>query len=106
MRACRKPLPMCEAALHKWKKISILALLCFLSRAPGSQFFVLLCAAPWLDDLHCVFGRVLGGLDGVLAKAARACGTPSGTVCGEVTIEDCGVFEPQQVKSRFIPRGT
>jgi cyclophilin family peptidyl-prolyl cis-trans isomerase len=33
----------------------------------GAQFFVTAAATPWLNDLHTVFGRVVGGLDVVLA---------------------------------------
>lgn len=33
----------------------------------GAQFFVTAVATPWLNDVHTVFGRVVGGLDVVLA---------------------------------------
>lgn len=33
----------------------------------GSQFFVTLAATPWLDGRHSVFGKVVNGLDVVLA---------------------------------------
>ncbi len=33
----------------------------------GAQFFVTAAATPWLNDLHTVFGRVVGGLDTVMA---------------------------------------
>jgi len=36
----------------------------------GSQFFITLGAAPWLDGLHAVFGRVVSGMETVKAIAA------------------------------------
>jgi cyclophilin family peptidyl-prolyl cis-trans isomerase len=33
----------------------------------GAQFFVTAAATPWLNDVHTVFGQVVGGLDVVLA---------------------------------------
>lgn len=33
----------------------------------GAQFFITAAATPWLNDVHTVFGRVVGGLDVVLA---------------------------------------
>lgn len=33
----------------------------------GAQYFVTVKATPWLDDVHTVFGRVVGGLDVVLS---------------------------------------
>lgn len=33
----------------------------------GAQYFVTVAATPWLDDVHTIFGRVVGGLDVVLA---------------------------------------
>jgi cyclophilin family peptidyl-prolyl cis-trans isomerase len=32
----------------------------------GAQFFVTAAATPWLNDIHTVFGRVIGGLDVVM----------------------------------------
>lgn len=41
----------------------------------GSQFFITLVATPWLDDKHSVFGRVVKGLETVMAIGAVAVGS-------------------------------
>ncbi|CAJ1397952.1 unnamed protein product [Effrenium voratum] len=54
----------------------------------GSQFFITLAPAPWLDNKHVVFGRVLYGMDVVRAMEKR--GSRSGTPSEEIRIVDSG----------------
>ncbi|MCA8963866.1 MAG: peptidylprolyl isomerase [Planctomycetes bacterium] len=54
----------------------------------GSQFFITTVLTPWLDGKHCVFGKVVEGMD-VLDKM-EACGSRSGTTSQDVVIADCG----------------
>lgn len=39
----------------------------------GSQFFVTVAATAWLDGVHCVFGRVVSGLEVVTAISQVSC---------------------------------
>ena len=41
----------------------------------GSQFFITLVPTPWLNDKHSVFGRVVRGIDNVLAIGAVQTGS-------------------------------
>jgi cyclophilin family peptidyl-prolyl cis-trans isomerase len=54
----------------------------------GSQFFITLAAAPWLDGKHVVFGRVVEGQ--AVAKRMEAAGSRSGKPLRAVGIADCG----------------
>ncbi|KAF0930436.1 hypothetical protein E2562_032777 [Oryza meyeriana var. granulata] len=54
----------------------------------GSQFFITIDRAPWLDGRHVAFGRVVDGMD-VLRAVDRA-GTWSGKTVKPVMIADCG----------------
>ena len=54
----------------------------------GSQFFVTVAPAPWLDGKHVVFGEVADGFD-TLGKI-EAVGSKAGTPASKVVIEDCG----------------
>mmetsp|Transcript_8967 Transcript_8967/g.13789 ORF Transcript_8967/g.13789 Transcript_8967/m.13789 type:complete len:106 (-) Transcript_8967:2568-2885(-) len=57
----------------------------------SSQFFITYEAAPWLDNKHVVFGRLLAGEDILNAMESR--GSTSGEVVdGPVVIADCGLL--------------
>lgn len=58
------------------------------SHTNGSQFFITMAAAPWLDDRHVVFGQVVEGLP--VVHKLGILGTLSGTPVKEVVIVDCG----------------
>merc|ERR1711918_252317 len=50
----------------------------------GSQFFLTTVATPWLDGNHCVFGKVVEGMD--VVKAIEAVGSQSGATSQPVMI--------------------
>lgn len=57
----------------------------------GSQFFLCTAKTQWLDGKHVVFGKVVEGMDVLLAM--EAVGTQSGKTRTKVVISDCGVLE-------------
>merc|ERR1711937_157395 len=54
----------------------------------GSQFFLCTVKTAWLDGKHCVFGKVIEGLD--VVKKIEAVGSQSGKTSKPVMIADCG----------------
>lgn len=55
----------------------------------GAQFFVTAAATPWLNDVHTVFGRVVGGLDVVMSINGVA--TTSDRPRTNVVVEAVGI---------------
>ncbi|KAG5673799.1 hypothetical protein PVAND_003816 [Polypedilum vanderplanki] len=54
----------------------------------GSQFFICTAKTDWLDNKHCVFGKVIAGAE--VVKKIEKCGTKSGTPTQKVVIYSCG----------------
>ena len=55
----------------------------------GSQFFISLSEAPWLDGINVVFGSVVEGMN--VVKKIESYGTDkSGKVTKKIIISDCG----------------
>jgi peptidyl-prolyl isomerase F (cyclophilin D) len=54
----------------------------------GSQFFITTAKTDWLDGYHVVFGRVLEGMDIVMALDGK--GTQDGRPTAQILISDCG----------------
>merc|ERR1712032_426385 len=54
----------------------------------GSQFFICTGETPHLNGKHVVFGKVVSGMQVVMAM--EAVGTSSGKTLKKVTIRDCG----------------
>jgi len=54
----------------------------------GSQFFICTADTPWLDGKHCVFGKVVNGIN--VVKAMEQVGSSGGATSKPVVISDCG----------------
>lgn len=54
----------------------------------GSQFFICTVDTPWLDGNHCVFGKVIEGLD--VVDKIEAVGSQSGRTAAPVIIAASG----------------
>merc|ERR1712118_199925 len=57
----------------------------------GSQFFLCTVKTSHLDGKHCVFGKVVEGMD--IVKKIEAVGSDSGKTSQPVMIADCGQCE-------------
>ena len=60
-------------------------------RSRGSEFFIILAPAPWLDDRNTVFGEVVAGMNTV--AAIEAVGSKEGTPSTPVKIERSTIRE-------------
>ena len=56
----------------------------------GSQFFITVAPAPWLDGKHVVFGQVLRGYTTV--SDIEALGSRDGKPAAKVTVRNCGLL--------------
>jgi len=54
----------------------------------GSQFFLCTAETSWLDGKHCVFGKVVQGMDTV--QAVESVGSSQGATRAQVLIANCG----------------
>ena len=54
----------------------------------GSQFFICTGETPHLDGKHCVFGKVVDGID--VVRKIEAVGSRSGPTSQKVVIQNCG----------------
>ncbi|CAE7157212.1 cyn-7 [Symbiodinium pilosum] len=54
----------------------------------ASQFFICMKACPHLDGKHCVFGRVIDGMD--IARRIESCGQENGVPSVAAVVDDCG----------------
>ncbi len=56
----------------------------------GSQFFITFDATPWLDGMHTVFGKVVGGMDVLLSLSLRdpSAATTPGDLIETIRIEE------------------
>lgn len=69
----------------------------------SSQFFVLFGAAPWLDGKHVVFGKVVEGMEGGVARAAERVGSKGGTPRQKVVVVGCGIIGGEGVAGASAP---
>merc|ERR1712025_588763 len=65
----------------------------------GSQFSILLRAAPHLDGKNVVFGKIIEG--GELMQSVEESGSENGTPSRRIIISDCGEVQ-QKGRSFFI----
>ena len=54
----------------------------------GSQFFLCTAETSWLDGKHCVFGKVVEGMD--VVKTVEGVGSGSGATRAQVVVANCG----------------
>ena len=54
----------------------------------GSQFFLCTAETSWLDGKHCVFGKVVEGMD--VVKAIEGVGSQSGATRSKVMVAASG----------------
>eukprot|EP01065_Artemidia_motanka_P048392 TRINITY_DN777_c0_g1_i1.p1 TRINITY_DN777_c0_g1~~TRINITY_DN777_c0_g1_i1.p1 ORF type:complete len:411 (+),score=115.29 TRINITY_DN777_c0_g1_i1:63-1295(+) len=77
-----------EAFSVKHNKAGILSMANKGPNTNGSQFFILLKEAPYLDGKHVAFGRVVEGMP--LVHRIGDQGSDTGRPCSDVTIVECG----------------
>eukprot|EP00397_Hematodinium_sp_SG-2012_P059158 GEMP01075493.1.p3 GENE.GEMP01075493.1~~GEMP01075493.1.p3 ORF type:complete len:105 (+),score=21.62 GEMP01075493.1:287-601(+) len=77
-----------ENFTHKHTEAGILSMANAGPNTNSSQFFLCTAATPWLDGKHCVFGRVVSGME--VVKQIEGTGSGSGETSRPVVIANCG----------------
>ncbi len=72
----------------KFTKAGLLAMANGGPNTNGSQFFITMCTAKWLNDKHVVFGEVIQGMN--VVSLLEMVGTESGKPSRQCVITACG----------------
>lgn len=64
----------------------------------GSQFFITVGEAPWLDGMHVVFGKIVNNME--LIRKIESYGSQYGTPSALIVIEECKEIPLKNKKKR------
>ena len=73
----------------KHDQAGLLSMVNFGPNSNNSQFAITTVPAPWLNNKHVVFGKVISGMD--IVGNIEGLGSPSGKTKKHITIGDCGI---------------